>query len=225
MCVMGAAPFLLSPAVPLGAQGGAAGTLSPLVVIHPPAVHPLAWALFLQVSRKGTALSPWSLRGCWPEAARVSEEQGQPSSRGRFLPGLTLAVPVEAPANRARSSRAEFQPEARAVTAVFPIRLKEGHRVSSPHPYPVSASTLVKRRLQTACLEKRQRQTGTDKETDSQGERGQGTQREKMGGRWGRRPGRGSGAWRSEGVPGLCLLGLCLGAGIGERPTWEQWVR
>lgn len=151
--------FLLSPAFPLGAKGGAAGTLSLLVVIHPPTVPPPAWALFLQVSRKGTALSPppRSLWGCWLEAARVSEEQGQPSSRGRFLPRLTLAVPVEAPANRARSSRAEFQPEARAVTAVFPIRLKKGHRVSSPHPHPVSTSTLVKRRLQTACLEKRQR--------------------------------------------------------------------
>lgn len=149
--------FLLSPAFPLGAKGGAAGTVSLLVVIHPPTVPPRAWALFLQVPREGPALSPGASWGRWLEPERVGEEQGQPTSRGRFLPGLTLAVPVEAPANRARSSRAEFQPEARAVTAVFPIRLKRGHRVSSPHPLPVSTSTLVRHRLQTACLEKRQR--------------------------------------------------------------------
>lgn len=52
--------------------------------------------------------------------------------------------------------------------------------MSSPHPLPVSTSTLVKHQLQTACLEKRQREAGTDKETDSQESEG----REHRGRRW-----------------------------------------
>lgn len=87
--------FPLSPAFPPGAKGGAAGILSPLVVIHPPSVPPQAWGLFLKVPREGTALLPGASWGRRLEAGRVGEEQGQPTSRGCFLPGVTLAVPAE----------------------------------------------------------------------------------------------------------------------------------
>lgn len=89
---------------------------------HPVPVPPSpAWALFLLVPRKGTALSPplCLLGTCSKEAWLKVGEEEQPTSRACFLTGLTLAVPEEAPANRARSSRAKFQPEPQQLLQFF----------------------------------------------------------------------------------------------------------
>lgn len=64
----------------------------------------------------------------------------------------------------------------------------------SAHPLAVGTSVVGEPPLQTACLEKRHRQTLGQIRRDSQAERGQGTQMRRWGGGQGDGPGGGSGA-------------------------------